>query len=237
MCTRQHEWGTKVYRYYWHSGGSLGWPFPMLRYKYICIFSNKIYRSNFIKQHSETVMVWNYENADCSFKKLIYCVVYYNFRHTFVPCAAGEAESGETDATIKRAGEPTFRLGRRRGAKEQPPTTMMDQLSSTSSRLHGRRGAGTDRRSTTLRLGPHPAHDSFPINYDEEATVRLVNVSASRPLSAFKISEIIDIVKTRHVICSTLRTAYRLCKSGDSEGLVLRFRVRIRVTVRVGDAL
>ena len=64
--------------------------------------------------------------------------------------------------------------------------------------------------------------------------MRLVNVSASRPLSAFKISEIIDIVKTRHVICSTLRTAYRLCKSGDSEGLVLRFRVRIRVTVRVG---
>ena len=32
-------------------------------------FSNKIYRSNFVKQHSETVMVWNYQNADCSLKK------------------------------------------------------------------------------------------------------------------------------------------------------------------------
>jgi len=29
-------------------------------------FSNKIYRSNFITQHSETVVVWNYQNADCS---------------------------------------------------------------------------------------------------------------------------------------------------------------------------
>jgi len=27
-------------------------------------FSNKIYRCNFIKQYSETVMVWNYRNAD-----------------------------------------------------------------------------------------------------------------------------------------------------------------------------
>ena len=24
-------------------------------------------------------------NADCSFKKYIYCVIYYNFWHTFVP--------------------------------------------------------------------------------------------------------------------------------------------------------
>ena len=38
-----------------HSAGSLGWPFPMLKYNYI--FSNKIFENNFIKQHSETVMV------------------------------------------------------------------------------------------------------------------------------------------------------------------------------------
>jgi len=31
---RQHQ-GTKVCRYSWHSAGSLGWPFPKLRYKYI----------------------------------------------------------------------------------------------------------------------------------------------------------------------------------------------------------
>jgi len=68
---------------HWHSAGSLCWPFPMLKYKYI--FADKIYGSNFIKQHSETVMVWNYQNADCSLKKSIYCVIYYNFRHTFVP--------------------------------------------------------------------------------------------------------------------------------------------------------
>ena len=33
-----------VCRYYWHSAGSLGWPFPVLKYK--CIFSTKIYGSN-----------------------------------------------------------------------------------------------------------------------------------------------------------------------------------------------
>jgi len=39
--------------------------------KIIVYFSNKIYGSDFIKQHSETVMVWNYQNADCSFRKKI----------------------------------------------------------------------------------------------------------------------------------------------------------------------
>ena len=34
-------------------------------------FSNKIYRSNLIKQYSETVMAWNYQNADCSLRKKI----------------------------------------------------------------------------------------------------------------------------------------------------------------------
>jgi len=40
--------------------------------KILIYFSNKICGSNFIKQHSETiVMVWNYQNADCIFKKKI----------------------------------------------------------------------------------------------------------------------------------------------------------------------
>ena len=34
-------------------------------------FSHKIHGSNFIKEHSETVMVWNYRNADCSLKNLL----------------------------------------------------------------------------------------------------------------------------------------------------------------------
>ena len=50
----------------------------------LAYFSYKIYGSNFIKQHSETVMVSNYQNANCRFKKKI-VVIYYNFRHTFVP--------------------------------------------------------------------------------------------------------------------------------------------------------
>ena len=41
--------------YNWHSAGSLGLPVPRLNYKYIS--SNKIYGSNFIKKHSETVII------------------------------------------------------------------------------------------------------------------------------------------------------------------------------------
>jgi len=52
--------------------------------KILIYLSNKICGNNFIKQHSETVMIWNYQNADCSLRKK-YCVIRYNFRHTFVP--------------------------------------------------------------------------------------------------------------------------------------------------------
>jgi len=52
--------------------------------KILIYFSNKIHRSNFIKQHSETVMVWNYRKCWLQFKKK-YCVIYYNFWYTFVP--------------------------------------------------------------------------------------------------------------------------------------------------------
>ena len=37
--------------------------------KILIYFSNKIYRSNFIKQHTKTVIVLNYQNADCSLIK------------------------------------------------------------------------------------------------------------------------------------------------------------------------
>jgi len=29
------QWGLNVYRYNWHIAGSLDWPFPMLKYKFI----------------------------------------------------------------------------------------------------------------------------------------------------------------------------------------------------------
>ena len=43
--------------------------------KILIYFSNKIYGSNFIKQHSETVMVWNLQSADCSFSLKKFCVI------------------------------------------------------------------------------------------------------------------------------------------------------------------
>ena len=57
-----------LHRASWHCKfAKLGLPFPMLIYKYI-LFANKIYENNFVKQHSKTVMVWNYQNTDYNFK-------------------------------------------------------------------------------------------------------------------------------------------------------------------------
>jgi len=46
------QYGTKVRRYNGHSTDSLGWNAKILIY-----FPNKIYGSNFTKEHSETAMV------------------------------------------------------------------------------------------------------------------------------------------------------------------------------------
>ena len=46
--------------------------------KMLIYFPNEIHGSNFIKQHSETVMLRYYQNADCSLRKKNYCVVYVN---------------------------------------------------------------------------------------------------------------------------------------------------------------
>ena len=63
---RSLDIGNEVCRYNWHSAGSMGWPFPMLNIN--IFFKQKKYGSNFSKQHSKTIMVRNYKNADCSLK-------------------------------------------------------------------------------------------------------------------------------------------------------------------------
>jgi len=54
----------------------------MQKYKYI--FQIK-YKEAILSNSIWNCYGFNYQNADCSFKKLIYCVSYYNFWHTFVP--------------------------------------------------------------------------------------------------------------------------------------------------------
>jgi len=83
--------GTKVCRYNWHSAGFPGWPFPMLKYKYI-----------FEIKYTKTILSFFYQTAlgNCyglklakcglQLKKLLYCVIYYNFWHTFLPYSAGQ---------------------------------------------------------------------------------------------------------------------------------------------------
>jgi len=48
------DWGTKVRRYNWRSAGSLGWPFPTLKYK--CIFQRKYTEA--ISSNSTRKLLW-----------------------------------------------------------------------------------------------------------------------------------------------------------------------------------
>jgi len=46
MVTFDWQEGTKVCRYNWHSAVSLGWPFPMLKYKYQVKYTAAILRNS-----------------------------------------------------------------------------------------------------------------------------------------------------------------------------------------------
>ena len=64
--------GTSQHRVQKFADGTGTAPFPLAGHcqcKAVNIFSSKIHWSNFIKQHSETAMVWNNRNADCSLRK------------------------------------------------------------------------------------------------------------------------------------------------------------------------
>jgi len=73
-----------VCRYNLHSAGSLGWPFPMLKYKYI--FSDKKYTEAILSNSSRTMSWFEISKMLIAhLKKINLLGNYCNFRHTFVP--------------------------------------------------------------------------------------------------------------------------------------------------------
>jgi len=75
------------------SAGFLDWPFPALKYKYICV------RKDPQKQLYQTALGNGYglKLAACRLQisKLIYHVIYYNFRQTFVPYRVGRGSPAD----------------------------------------------------------------------------------------------------------------------------------------------
>ena len=83
----------KVCRYNWHSAGSLGRSFPMLKYKYIF----QIRYTVAILSNSTRKMLW-FEITKMLIAGLKQtCVIYYDFRHTFVPCMRFVCETQRWD--------------------------------------------------------------------------------------------------------------------------------------------
>jgi len=67
-----------------HSAGSLGWPFPMLKYNYVIFFPIKRTEAIFFQTAlGNCYGVEITKMLSAVFKINLLC--YYNFRHTFVP--------------------------------------------------------------------------------------------------------------------------------------------------------
>jgi len=77
--------------------------------KILIYFSNKIYVSKFIKQHSETGIVWYYQNADCSLRKKVHRVICCNF-DTFVPLLSLNPAPSVAPIESPRYGGPSLLL-------------------------------------------------------------------------------------------------------------------------------
>ena len=81
--------GTKVCRYSWHSAGSLGWPFPLLKYQYI--FSIK-HTEAFLSNSTRKQLWFEITKMLIAVKEKNYRLICYSFRHTFVPCRPTRAK-------------------------------------------------------------------------------------------------------------------------------------------------
>jgi len=72
----------KVCRYNWHSAGSVGWPFPTLKYKYIFFKYTEAILSNSTRK----LLLFEITKMLIAVLETKFIgVIYYNFRHIFVP--------------------------------------------------------------------------------------------------------------------------------------------------------
>jgi len=88
----------KVCRYNWQSAGSPGWPFSMLKYKYI--FQIKYTEAMSANSTRKPLWVEISKMLTAVFKKIINCVFIINFRHTFVPYGSWPRLTGHVSAVV-----------------------------------------------------------------------------------------------------------------------------------------
>ena len=69
--------------YNWHSAGSPGWPFPMLKYKYIFFQKGLIYTEAILSNGTQKLLWFEIGKMLIAVWKK-YCVTYYNSWHIFV---------------------------------------------------------------------------------------------------------------------------------------------------------
>ena len=81
----------------WHSAGSPGWPFPMLKYK------RHFYTVAILSNSTRKRLWFEITKMLIAIKNIIFCVIYYNFRHTFVPYDDRQLQSDD-DRVLLRQG-------------------------------------------------------------------------------------------------------------------------------------
>jgi len=96
LCMKDNKYlYSAVFRYNWQSASSIGWLFPIIKHKYIL----QIKCTEAILSNSNCKLL-RLENSKILISvKKTYCVIYYNFWHTFLPyatesiCMASPAKS------------------------------------------------------------------------------------------------------------------------------------------------
>jgi len=86
---RLEHMGNDVCRYDWHSAGSLGWPFPMEKYKYTTYFSNKIFGSCFIKSSTRKLLWFEISILHLKNKFIVSFTIIFATLSFHIPRSAG----------------------------------------------------------------------------------------------------------------------------------------------------
>ena len=114
-------------------------------------FSNKICGTVL----SNSTLVWNYQHVDCSFQERhFYCVVYYNFRHTFVPYRS-RINAARICRTAAAATDRYLLLVRARPQQQtRRPLLLLSAVDRWNRQMERHIGLDTHTHTTATELSP-----------------------------------------------------------------------------------
>ena len=168
-------------------------------------FPNKIYGSNFIKQHSKTVMVRNCQNADCTFKNkfiVLFVIIFGTFSLPMWNVAASVA---------------SWRC--RWWRCLLPSTTNVTSASFSQS------AAAAGRQWQRMKLTDSSVQHLYRTTSGQSDKVRVsqsIDLSIDQSINQFIRQHSIELM-TAHVYCDVDWTSRKVCTRSDDRRAVAKF--------------